>query len=217
MPDDSFKDIVLPPSHTLLGMFSLAQSLPVEVDTIADFILEKGFVSRIIFHRSLRHHDAICGQLIHEKYSVPYAVDGDEVAHIVVSDDLEDDEARLIAAKELAHISDSFGATAKTEAVVDKMMQDLVIPAEAQTEMASLGIGLEAKADQIGIFTALALLIPYESREEILPYLKSGSITLKQVAELFQIPVAWTMIVMGPNWDAIFLKLCSIYSTTHTT
>ena len=64
--------------------------------------------------------------------------------------------------------------------------------------------GFAANIDRVAEFRALAILLPWEARNILMPHYKAGSITADDIARLADIPRKYVGVVMSEVWDAVF-------------
>lgn len=188
----------------ILDHFAAYTRLPIKIDQIADFIKDRGYVDKIIFHPLDEDPAVLAGMLLHRKNLAPYA--SGEIADIVYSTQLEHDIQRLVAAKELLHICDVEGACAKTKEQVLALVDEILIPLNALTELAA--VSPQLVSDHGGILLAVALLIPRDAREELKAMLDAGVMNVTQIAALVEVPESFVRLAMRDDWGKILDSIC---------
>ncbi|MBA5779122.1 hypothetical protein H2509_18495 [Stappia sp. F7233] len=183
----------------LFDHFDNYEKLHIEVNTVKDQLVEIGCQDKINFH-FVEINDGILRGLIHRyiRRDSPY---GDQImcSDICIAKSLDPEWRRLVAVKELLHITDTKQETAQSEAAVEKLIERLSLPFEVQHETKS------SLNDRVYILFALAILVPKGCRAILRTLYDNGHITLLDVAQMAQIPERYADVVMG-DWFEPFLS-----------
>jgi hypothetical protein len=187
--------------------FSKKIDLPIKIDEIADFIKNKGFVGRIVYHPFDMDPRQLAGMLLHDKPATiapPYLSD-EEVANIAYSTQLSREEQRLVKTKELLHICDVANARVGTRSQVSDLVTWFSIPPDARNEMARISPGIIS--DHLGIVLALAVLFPAKAREVLKPHFDCGNLNEAAIAALAHIPKVYVRLIMKDVWPELIETL----------
>jgi hypothetical protein len=198
----------------IIDEFSVKTVLPIKIDEIAQFILKKGFVKRIVYHPYDMEPEKLAGMLLLEKPKViaaPYEGDG-EVANIAYSTQLSLEEQRLVITKELLHICDAETVRVSSRKQVSDLVEWFGIPLEARMEIAK--VSPEVASDQSTILLALEVLLPRAARDELRPHLECGNITEAGIAALAHIPKAYVRTVMMKHWPKLIEAILKSHTPT---
>jgi hypothetical protein len=187
----------------LIEFFSTFRVLPVEVEIVAEQIVESYKVADdIVFVPVNVDPGDLKG--IHYRY---FCRDKDEkiISRILIvfSERLALDEQRIVCCKELIHVMDEHFIQTDTADKVLSLADALLGPPPKQATGLS---DLAAISDRLAIYQALSILIPEEMREELLEQHRSGVVSSRQIAHEFVIPEEYVDMVMRPNWSKVWLK-----------
>jgi hypothetical protein len=190
-----------------LALFSTFTRLPVKIDDIADYILERGLQDELTFH-PVSVNTAILRGTIRQfiRHDAPYG-EPIRVSQILYAESLDLAWQRLVCAKELVHIMDGIGEVTATPDEVERLVTEIVLPLDVQSvpELAPHTI-----ADHVAVLTALGFLIPLDARQELLLPFREGRIDVATVADLAQVPEHYVPIVMADKWPSILCQLAQV-------
>lgn len=111
-----------------------------------------------------------------------YGADPEIVTQIFYGEDLPETEKRLIIVKEALHVFDGPQARVQTP---DALRQ--LIPAILAPELQK-ALFLPAFHDEMGVYRAMALLMPAAAREKLKASVDSGKRTVAEVADYVRLP-----------------------------
>lgn len=189
----------------ILKHFAAQTRLPIKINDIADFILEKGYVDSIVFHPLDAPPEFCAGFVVVRQNMAPYAV-GD-VADVAYTTRVPLAMQRLICAKELLHICDVDGICARTREQVGSLVKEIGIPLTALVEIAK--ISPQLSSDHDGLLLAVALLMPKSARKILKQMLDRNLITISEIAALAEVPDPFVAVAMSDPWEMILEKLSS--------
>jgi hypothetical protein len=173
--------------------------LPVTIDDIAGFMLERQYIDRIFFH-PVKVESAILHALYHrvDEISPPYAPDREvRVAHIYYAKDLDLQSRRIAVCKELVHVLDGEGTRALSTEEIGTLISQVVLPFDIQNANRA------AIWDRFAIINALRLLFPRDALEAFLPFYEKGEVTAEELSILAEIPEMYVRFLMTPQWQTI--------------
>jgi hypothetical protein len=200
----------------IVDEFSKSSLLPVKIDDVAKFIIDRGFVSKIRYHGFDMDPSHLAGMLLHDKPAIapPYS-DPDEIAHIVYSSRLSREMQRLVQTKELVHICDVNAVRVSTRGQVSELVDWFGIPADARAEIEKISPGIAS--DQSGVLLALAVLFPEQARAALKPEFDRGAISASAIAVMAQLPIEYVGLLMMDNWPRLIETLKGLFSTSSST
>jgi hypothetical protein len=181
----------------LLDHFDQYDKLHIEVNMVRDHVITLGFQDEIRFHFVEMDESLVRGCIYRYcKHGAPY---GDPIrcSEICIAKSQQQDWRRLVAVKELLHITDTDKERAATDSAVSELIQRLSLPFDIQMETkASLN-------DRHHIIPALAVLVPKPCRDQLKPLFKQGKINAVAISQIAQIPDRYVKWVMSDNFDDI--------------
>ena len=180
--------------------FSCLTKLPVKIDTVAEFLKDRGFADSIFFCGVDIDPEILWAQLKAHKQSMPYGEDFIEY-EVQYSKHLTSPQQRLACCKELLHILDEEGEKASTQESVELLIQQMSIPPQS-------GIALPAANDHTGIIRALLILVPRDCLSEFKAAYDRGDITASEVAKATGIPVEYARLTLQDFWRDLSDIIC---------
>jgi hypothetical protein len=131
------------------------------------------------------------------RHDVPY---GDPVfcSEICLAKSLPYEWRRIVAVKELLHITDTEAETAESEAAVEKLVVRLAMPNDVREEDTRSSLN-----DRTHIIPALAVLVPKECRTLLRRMVEGQKITLPEAAKMARIPERYIEFVLSDVFDDI--------------
>lgn len=186
---------------TIYESFAAHTRLPVKLQDVRDFILERQICSRIERHPTDLDPSILRGGL-HRYYELaPPYVERPMVARIAYPRDASEGVQRLIQVKEMLHILDPRDATSPTKKDVEDFIGDLLV------EEAEKDIGLAAKVDHIKLLNALCILMPRDALDVIRPVYKRGDVSLDQIAAEARIPKSYAGAALTDDWREVVERI----------
>jgi hypothetical protein len=190
--------------HNLIELFSNFTVLPIDPDDVKAQIIEYGVKDQIYFVGVTLDERILRGALIH--YTIPTGVYADPKICADVNYDIGQERKwrRVICCKELLHILDhSMGRTATREAC-ERLIDDLVILFNNGASEPFSIEKLEAWADTLMFYYAIAVLFPMEVRNELYPEFMAGRISLEEIARNADLPEELIEIAMNDAWIRMY-------------
>lgn len=185
----------------LLDHFDDYEEIPVDVNDVRERLIAMGVQDEITFHFVKMDKDKIRGILYrYTRHASPY---GEPIlcSDICIADDQGDEtEAwhRLVAVKEMLHISDCTNLTAASEEAIDNLFTALSLPPDLRApEVTDKRSVLN---DRMRTYIALAILIPRAAREALRKvYLTQ--LTDDEIALMAGVPIRYVDVVMGTAFE----------------
>lgn len=184
---------------TIYQHFATYENLPVRVNDIADFLIGRGVVQRILFHEVDLNVEVIQGFLVVYEEAVGYAKH--ICADVYYSKHLSPDEKRLVIVKELLHIDDAANEVCNDPQQVVRLLTEVPWPADMFAQL-----GDPAKKDSNGLAYAAAVLLPSGAREQILPLVPS-KVSLDNIASIAELPEYVVRVVLSKRWEGFLSDL----------
>lgn len=187
----------------LLKEFSGCVELPVDLKAVRDHILSLGLRHEIEFVGVDLDVGVIRGFLYRYRYSEGGWTDPKYAAEIHYDKNQGPEWINLVIAKELIHIMDKNVCSKKEE--FDNLIRRLTLPTELKV---LLDDPTYAVFDRLGDSFASALLFPMAARNVLMPLYLEGTVTDKDIADMAVLPVRYIRVMMTPEWEKIYEKLC---------
>lgn len=184
----------------LIAQFARNIILPVDVNDVVSVIRAGGHDDKIEFIGVDLDEQVLLGKIkiFHVRDGVYGEVE--RWANIYYHRGLSPDWQRLIACKELLHLLDPESARTFHLNDINKLAEKIGLPPEMQDPVAD---GLATNVDRLAEFRAAAILLPYSCRQLFKPHLKSGALTLAQIAKIADIPSKYAGFVMSDVWEDV--------------
>jgi hypothetical protein len=184
----------------LAARLEKVEQLPVEIEEVRDALVALNIQDEIIFSPEDIDPKMLRGFLYrYTKRPGVYAAP-ELVSLVVYSSQLPIEWQRVVCSKELVHILDSPGESAKTPEQVQEFLDKLLGP--ISTEDYGLA-DLMAANDRLAVYQALPLLFPRAARERVMARRKREEVTINQIAEWAMLPVEFMDLVLGDEWPTI--------------
>ncbi|GAM01953.1 hypothetical protein [Sphingomonas parapaucimobilis] len=194
----------------LLDHFDTYTVLHIDVNAVRDQLVDMGVSDEIRFHFVNMDKEKIRGFLYrYARHDVPY---GEPIlcADIVIAVDMGDeDEAwkRLVAVKELLHITDSPSLSAESERAVDNLYDRFSVPPELRRH-SPLEVGNRSFLnDEVRIYAALAVLVPAGCRELLRQLKAEDKLEEWEIAQIAKVPARYIPILLNEGFDAFIREL----------
>jgi hypothetical protein len=182
----------------LLDHFDSYESLHIEVNSVRDQLIDLGVQDEIRFHFVDIKSEILRGLIYrYSKHRVPY---GDPIlcSEICIAKSLPNEWRRLVAVKELLHITDTPNEAADSEQEVDKLIERMSLPFEVMEETRV------STNDKLHLLPALSILVPKACREILREQFARNHITRADIANMAQIPERYVRIVID-DWFESFI------------
>jgi hypothetical protein len=185
----------------LLSSYHIRENLPVDVQEVARFLIEKcGCQDSIIFHPEVMEIGALRGMYL--QYTTrPGVYAAPELETLIIYPSNEPPEwQRMICAKELIHVCDGKSARTNSAQEVDDLIDKLLGPLSTD----DYGLAdLMASVDRIALYQALAILFPWGAREIALAKIANG-VTEQQIASWAELPMSLVKLVLSEAWAELY-------------
>lgn len=190
----------------LLEHFDSRTELHIDVNEVRDQLVLMGVQDRILFHFVKLDKDKIRGLLDrYIKQVVPYA-EPVYCSDILIPIDMGDEKEawqRLVAVKEMLHITDSDALNAETPEEVNNLFEKFSLPPELREHsLPTDGPGKSFLNDRVRIYTALAVLVPTAARDILRPLYVAKKLSGREIAELAKVPQRYIPTLMAEDFDS---------------
>ena len=185
----------------LVQHFDTYERLPIPVNVVRDQIVDLGVQDEITFH-FVETDPSILRGLIYRfvRHSAPYSAPR-YCSHICISKNMEPEWQRVVAVKELLHITDTSTETAESEGAVEKLLERMALPFEIREETNS------SFNDRARILPALAILVPKECRTILRDLRSQDKITPLDVARMAKIPDRYGALVISEQFEEVVASI----------
>ncbi|GAA4007968.1 hypothetical protein [Sphingomonas humi] len=180
--------------------------LHIDVNAVRDKLIEIGVQDEIEFHFVKMDKDKVRGLLYrYTTHSAPYAHPTFHSRIIIPREMGEESEAwqRLVAVKELLHITDCDRLTAASPEAVNNLFEKFSIPPELRTADEDEPFGGSFLNDRVRIYFALAVLVPAKPRDKLRELFAAKVLTAREIAEIAAIPVRYVRHVLDDDFEAL--------------
>jgi hypothetical protein len=189
----------------LLDAFQDHDDLPVDLDVLAKWIIDKGIQDEIEFIGVELDTGVIRGFLHRYRYQKGVYDEHVNVAHIYYATNQPQEWINLVCCKELIHLMDGNHCVARKDDF-DNLIKRLVLPRELHILLQD---PTYAKLDKFGDAFASALLLPSAARAQFLPHY-DGPLTAADIARIAVMPVQYVRMVMSDSWDSAYELMCKL-------
>ena len=178
--------------------------LHVDVNDVRDKLIEMGVVDDVEFHFVTMDKGKVRGLLY--RYSV--ATDGETpklFSKIILPRDMgEETEAwrRLVAVKELLHITDCDTITASSPLAVDNLFAKFSMPPELRADKPE-PFDSSYLNDRVQIYFALAVLVPGKPRDKLRELFTNNKLSYREIAEICGVPIRYAPPLMHEGFDSV--------------
>ncbi len=185
-------------TRDLVNRFRHQVHLPVNVNDVVACLREHGIDDDIAFIGVDLDPEILQGQI--KIFHVRAQLYGDEKRHanIYYHRGHSLDWQRLICCKELIHLLDPVAAHTNLADEIDRLAERIGLPPEMQEPPRD---GVAVNTDRLAEYRAVAILLPWEARQVLMPLYQAGKITLDDVARLADIPRRYAAFVMNEVWE----------------
>jgi hypothetical protein len=181
----------------LIKHFSGKLTLPVDVNEVVGVLRDDGIEHKIEFIGVDLDISILQGKIKIFYIREGVYADPKPYANIYYHSGHEPDWQRFVCCKELMHLLDPIGAQTTSMEEIDELASKIGLPPEMQDPMAD---GFATNVDRVAEFRAAAVLLPFASRDALLPALTAGILTLSDIARMADIPRKYVALVMSPGW-----------------
>jgi hypothetical protein len=105
---------------------------------------------------------------------------------------------RFVVCKELLHLLDKKPAKSGNETEISELITSL-----CEGDTLNPEDEFQTWTDHLMVFYAMAILLPYNARELLLPGLSAGHLTVGDIAAMAQVPEIVVNFVMSDKWPII--------------
>lgn len=193
--------------RNLIEAFSDLTMLPVRATDVRDWLIKSGIQDEIIMTPIDSDPEILRGTyeqyIIHETvYASPTLI-----SRISYSKNQCPKWQNFICIKELMHVLDKRSMKTPTP-------QDVLALTNGLSKIfASTELGFQdfqTIHDKMMPYAALAILLPYKSREMLLAPFAQGKISAERISDETQIPIRYISMLMGTGWDEIYASLLKL-------
>lgn len=181
----------------LLESFAERDSLPIEINEVRDTIVALGIQDRIVLTSVNQPTEEIRGVFYQWTESDGLYRPPVFCTSISYSSRLSLPMQRVVCCKELVHIFDTAGATTKTREEVVRLTERLMGPATTD-EISEADFS--ASTDRVAIYFAMAILLPKKVRDAAIPRVRSGELSVEQLAVASQLPEGMVDLILSEKW-----------------
>lgn len=187
----------------LVKHFDNYTRLPIGVNAVKAQIIDLGIQDEIRFHMVDIDPSILRGMIYrYTKHSAPYS-EPIFCSEICLAKDQEYEWQRVVAVKELLHITDTDAETAQSEKAVDKLIERLSLPFELREETKS------SMNDRSHVLPALAILVPKDIRAMLRDLRAQDKITDIDVARMAKIPDRYGAFVISDIFENAIHLICA--------
>ncbi len=188
----------------LIRAFSARHTAPVQTDEVLEVLKAWGVRDEIWFFEVEMDTGIMKGQVA--EWEAPWD-DGTtrRFADISTAKGLSTSEKRLVQCKELLHLIDPDWARVSDEDAIMDLINEVVAPPDTADPYGEETDS--ADADNRTIWSALAVLFPWQVREVYLPAYRLRLIGDQQIAELLDLPTQHVTFVMSDKWPEVYAKM----------
>jgi hypothetical protein len=111
---------------------------------------------------------------------------------------------RLVCCKEMLHILDPEFLKARTVETVDRLISEIILPPDVTNLMND---GAHTSLDRVGIWHAVAVLMPLAAVEILRPSLKAGKLSIERIAEIAELPLFAVAVAMSDSWPSLHAQM----------
>jgi len=189
--------------NSLYEHFAAQNVLPLKVDEVRIYLLEKFIQDEIRFIPSSLDEDVIFGFIEQYTESKPYDTNPVRKTDIYYSNGMSFEMQRLVICKELMHIFDASDAKVDTGDKLEQLLIELVNP--PAPEDSSKSRQEEAKA----IYRALSLFCSLPLREKLKAQLIKEELTIQKIGFMLRLPEAYAEYIISDRFPPIVEKILS--------
>jgi hypothetical protein len=169
----------------LVDHFASTTSFPIHVDSVLDWIRAHTDHKNIRLFPVDRKGKSFRGAFRRREINVsnqPYGVDTEIQVDIVFGEDLSDQWKRLVIVKEAIHVFDNGTVCIDSAEKLRKL-----IPGIVSDDLQRI-LSPYAFNDHLGVFRAMAILVPQNAREKLKESLDTGERNISEISEAVGLP-----------------------------
>lgn len=182
----------------LIELFEDRVELPIEVQEIADAIIQLGVQDEIHFVDVDAEPSKIHGAFARFRYNNGVYAEPIWVTHIPYNRNESLEQQRVVCCKEMMHIFDSELEKTDTEAEVPDFLDKLIGP--LSTDDFGLADYMAAK-DKFALYQCLPLLFPKAALHIAREAIEAGTKSPEEVAEWAKLPKSLVNLMLNTDWD----------------
>jgi len=169
---------------SLVEYFAHTEDLPIPVNAVLDRIRTTTDHKDIRLYPVERHNKAFRGAFRRLAYPIGkmYSHEFEIVCQILYGRDLPDEWKRLVIVKEALHVFDPEGSRVDTQDKVRKLIPQVITPDLRGTPFGP------AIDDYLGVFRAMAVLLPRHARTKLKAAVDASSRTVTEIADYVRLP-----------------------------
>ncbi|MCB1503107.1 MAG: hypothetical protein KDK07_25570 [Bauldia sp.] len=183
----------------LIQEFSALTTLPVPINDVWEKLKEWGF-DEIYFFQDVDLDPTILNGHI-EQEEIP-CNDGNDsyIMNTITYAKTDNETERLVICKEMLHIMDPDEYRANKPKELEELIEKIVLPAELVDPVTENAHSIN---DRIAITQASAVLFPLAARKLIMPHYQSGRYSLRQIADMAELPPRYVAPILSDFWPHI--------------
>ncbi len=168
----------------LVEYFAKIEDLPIPVNAVLDRIRSTTDHKDIRLFPVERHNKAFRGAFRRLAYPIgkTYSHEYEIVCQVLYGRDLPDEWKRLVIVKEALHVFDPEGNRVDTPEKVRKLIPQVITP---DLRDAPFGSAID---DYLGVFRAMAVLLPRHARTKLKAAADAGTRTSTEIADYVKLP-----------------------------
>lgn len=180
-----------------LAFFSDETTLPIEINAVKEKAVALGQKDEFFFVGVKLQQEILKGMF--HSYSYTNGVYGDRIdaVNIFYNENEEYEWQRLICCKEILHSMDSEESKSQTQEQVRNLIANMSADKAPEFEIQSF-------TDHLMVFYAMAILIPFELRERMMPDYESGKINNEIIGRWAKVPPLVSSYVMSKSWKNLY-------------
>ena len=188
----------------LIDHFSTFTELPIKVADVVALILKMGIQDEIQFIGVDLDTAVLRGQIC--RYTRRNTVYGDPIwcSDIYYARGQDAEWRRIVCVKELIHIFDKNSRVTVSEKDVRHLIDRISMPPDLQNIRND---GLQVGMDRLADMQALAILLPKDARDLLMPHYEAEKLTDGDIASIACVPERYVRLVMSKQWNDILPAL----------
>jgi hypothetical protein len=190
----------------LISCFQDVTELPVQIPEVRDAVVGIGIQDQIIFCPDPSLNTAVLRGIFHQFTHRPQMYgDPQRCSLVVYAAALDLPWQRVICCKELVHILDNEVERTSSLDELDGLLTRLLGP--LSTEEFDI-FDIMATKDRLAMYQALPIMFPFKARDRALERLKSGEMSLEEIAAIAELPFNLVRLILSADWPKLFKDLC---------
>lgn len=183
---------------SLVEHFAKIEDLPIPVNAVLDWIRERTDHKDLRLYGVSRHSKAFRGAFRRLAYPTGkmYSQEYDIVCQILYGEDLPEEWKRLVIVKEALHVFDPEGNRVDTPEKVRQLIPQVITPDLRGAPFTP------AVDDYLGVYRAMAVLLPRHARTKLKAALEADTRTVTEIADYVKLPDYYVDIWLSVGAEA---------------